>query len=118
MLATARKYGYTFDTIDPSLEIAMMLPAFHHIAPRPGVRQVNNSQASQCLRTTHLVRTTGDLLRITNRLHTTLHEYSPECECDCCQEDRDELGCASPHVCARAAEARLNQIHTKWDVRK
>ncbi|KAJ7210372.1 hypothetical protein GGX14DRAFT_301462, partial [Mycena pura] len=57
MLATARKYGYTFDTVEPSLEIAKMLPAFHHVAPQPGTRQMNNSKASKCLRETHHVKT-------------------------------------------------------------
>ncbi|KAJ7229976.1 hypothetical protein GGX14DRAFT_343684 [Mycena pura] len=118
MLATARKYGYTFDTVEPSLEIAEMLPAFHHVAPQPGARQVNNSKASKCLRDTHHVKTTGDLLSIATRLRTPQHEQSSNCNCEGCQTDQDNLGCTSPHICVRAAEARLNQIHAKWDIRR
>ncbi|KAJ7220661.1 hypothetical protein GGX14DRAFT_353968, partial [Mycena pura] len=114
MLATARKYGYVFDTVEPSLEIAEMLPAFHHIAPRPGTRQVNNSQASKCLRERHHVKTAKDLLGIANRLQAPQHEQTSGCMCATCQEDRDELGCSKPNICVQAAEARLNQIHTRW----
>ncbi|KAJ7208523.1 hypothetical protein GGX14DRAFT_334299, partial [Mycena pura] len=113
MLATARKYGYIFDTVEPGREIAEMLPAFHHIAPQPGTRQVNNSQASKCLRETHHVKTTKDLLSVAIRLQTPRHEQSPECKCEGCVYDREDLGCVRPSVCVRAAEARLNQIHTK-----
>src|ERR1700761_6645031 len=68
MLKTARKYGHLFDTVEPSREVAGMLPAYHHIAPQPGTRQVNNSQASKCLRETHHVKTINDIFSIATRL--------------------------------------------------
>ncbi|KAJ6517021.1 hypothetical protein DFH09DRAFT_940617 [Mycena vulgaris] len=117
VLKCAKKYGMEFDTLNPSLELCMLLPLFHHHGENPVKRQIDNSAACKCLRKNHKVPTVSEGMAIMSRLDSPLHVPDAKCNCSPCIDDQLENRCKNPHRCATTVRDRLNQILPKWDPR-
>ncbi|KAJ7192700.1 hypothetical protein GGX14DRAFT_379813, partial [Mycena pura] len=114
LIKCLNKYGISFATVNPSIEILRQMPLWHHPGEDNTKRQENNGRAARCLRANHAALTIGDGLNITLRLQDPLHSRQATCICDECEEDQTNHGCLDPHTCATKAASRLKQIHPRW----
>ncbi|KAI0039429.1 hypothetical protein FA95DRAFT_1462376, partial [Auriscalpium vulgare] len=108
MLRVAEKYHTSFSALRLSRALRRQLPAWYRIGEAPK----RASAQTSCLRDTHRVRSTADLLRVSHRLSNLiagrLHYARSNCACAACVADR-LLGCENPHKCARAADDHLRR---------
>ncbi|KAJ7204923.1 hypothetical protein B0H12DRAFT_999942, partial [Mycena haematopus] len=117
MIKVAQKYGVAFNTLNPSTELKLQLPLFHHCGEDPEKTQINNSLACKCLRDKHAVSSVGQGIPLTTRLQDESHIPSKSCPCLACADDRASRGCKNPHLCAIAVEKRFRSYLNKWDPR-
>ncbi|KAJ7830940.1 hypothetical protein B0H14DRAFT_2806305 [Mycena olivaceomarginata] len=75
----------------------------------------NNSKCAKCLRDSHNVRTTGDVLAVVERNYQR-HSRRRNCACQTCKEDRLR-GCVAPYLCLEGAIKILDCLYEKWDPR-
>ncbi|KAF9541800.1 hypothetical protein CPC08DRAFT_717074 [Agrocybe pediades] len=78
---------------------------------------LNNSVWADCQRTTHGIRTVGDMLTYVERVFPENHRNIRFCPCDLCRPAR-ELGCRNPVKCTQAGIRMLDSLVEKWDPRR
>ncbi|KAJ7828967.1 hypothetical protein B0H13DRAFT_1551279, partial [Mycena leptocephala] len=71
------------------------------------------SESSKCLRSTHKVLTTGDLITMITG-DSPRHSRRRNCAYPACKHDRT-LGCIKPFTCCDGAVKFLDSLHPKWD---
>ncbi|KAJ7610022.1 hypothetical protein DFH06DRAFT_928998, partial [Mycena polygramma] len=114
MVQCLNKYGISFETVNPSIDVLRTMPLWHHPGENKGRRQENNGKKAKCMRRRHAAQTIGDGLDLAQRLDDPLHVPRASCMCDECENDRVIRGCGNPHACATSAASRLRQILPKW----
>ncbi|KAF8178319.1 hypothetical protein K438DRAFT_1470821, partial [Mycena galopus ATCC 62051] len=118
LLETAKTFQVRPEGLAFSREILRQMPIFFHREADAGIRRLNNSKPSICLRDKHMVRLVGDAEKIALGRRVRAHQNSAECNCDNCQRCKEELGCADPNECYKKAEQLLDKLPYKWDPRK
>ncbi|KAJ7697033.1 hypothetical protein B0H17DRAFT_928743 [Mycena rosella] len=113
MLQCAKKYGVSFDTVNPSPQILGQLPLWHHFGQDPNKMQRNNSASCKCLQANHDVWLVHEGLVMLRRLRDEEQKPTPTCKCLACSEDRHVRSCNNPHVCTSAVERRLSSLLPK-----
>ncbi|KAJ8087270.1 hypothetical protein PM082_006100 [Marasmius tenuissimus] len=118
MTTTAQKYGIRMEGISFSRESIRSIPIWYHGEADKRIRLIANSQASQCLRNDHQVKTTGDALNFAEIKLNEKHRRRDDCECTECTELWRQYGCIAPNGCINRAEELLNTLPPKWDPRE
>ncbi|KAE9383052.1 hypothetical protein BT96DRAFT_961109 [Gymnopus androsaceus JB14] len=114
---TARKYGVRIEGIAFSRQIICAMPIWYHKEASIAIRSMNQTLASNCLRTKHKVRTVGETLEVSKLCQSDDHEPNSDCLCNRCSHLRDAHNCEHPHGCARQASKLLDTLPPKWDPR-
>jgi hypothetical protein len=118
MMKTGQKLGVSFEALKLSGIVKNLLPAWYHLGVDKHMSSLNNHKASKCLRENHLVKTIGDLIKVTKREKNTrdakLHSNRSNCACHYCKHDRQHYTCTAPYKCSLMARKLLNQLQAKW----
>ncbi|KAI0046743.1 hypothetical protein FA95DRAFT_1450903, partial [Auriscalpium vulgare] len=115
MLRTADKFNVSFAALRLSRALRRQLPAWYRI----GAASKRATAQSSCLRDTHLVRSTADLLRTSHRLSHLIsgRPHYPRRTCACAHCTRDRVsGCENPHKCASEAADLLERAAPRFAV--
>ncbi|KAJ8089863.1 hypothetical protein PM082_018440 [Marasmius tenuissimus] len=118
MTKTAQKYGVRMEGISFSRETIRNIPIWYHGEAEKRIRRIANSQASQCLRCDHNVKTTGDALDIAEISLNRRHRKRDDCPCEECENLWDKNGCIGPNSCITRAKELLDTLPPKWDPRE
>ncbi|KAI0041093.1 hypothetical protein FA95DRAFT_1460751, partial [Auriscalpium vulgare] len=113
MLRKADKYNTSFAALRLSRALRRQLPAWYRI----GAATKRATARTSCLRDTHLVRSTADLMRTSHRLthHISGRPHFPRRTCACAHCSRDRLaGCDNPHKCALEANEILDRAAPRY----
>src|ERR1700683_4446050 len=118
MIRTGKTYNISLSALTIPDHIKDELPAWYHIGAVNNPWGFLNSRVPKCLKSTHLIRTTGDLVRTSNRIRTLnphdFHQDIPNCPCNPCTQDR-ELSCPDPNQCCHTAREILTCIKPNWN---
>jgi len=118
MIRTGKTYNVSFSALTIPEHIKDKLPAWYHIGANDNPRGFLNSRAPKCLKSIHQIRTTGDLVRTSNRIRTfnplDFHQDLPNCPCTPCTRDRAS-GCPNPTKCCHTTREILTRIKPKWN---
>ncbi|KAI0030514.1 hypothetical protein K488DRAFT_87675 [Vararia minispora EC-137] len=125
MLLATKSTGIAVDTISPSPQLNLALPAWYHLGiGRKTLHILQRSATATCIRHSHRVRTVSDLVIFTARSRRTanrdaipLHSDIQACACDACNLDRAHpTNCQYPVQCVRIANELFQRIqNTKWN---
>ncbi|KAH7873057.1 uncharacterized protein C8R40DRAFT_1051189, partial [Lentinula edodes] len=115
LLKTAQTFGLRLEGRNISKEIRRSRPIWYHNNADSRIRLLNNSRASECLRSMHNLQTVGQAEDMAKDLETPEHISWNECECRNCVRAAEENGCQHPHNCFTRAKALLDTLEPKWD---
>ncbi|KAJ7726422.1 hypothetical protein B0H14DRAFT_2171849, partial [Mycena olivaceomarginata] len=118
LLDTAKTFQVRPEGLAFSRKILRKMPMWYHREADPSIRRMNHLPASLCLRDKHKLRLVGDAENIAACRNVPAHQNNRDCNCDDCQECRDELGCENPGACYVQATRLLDTLPYKWDPRK
>jgi len=114
MFKVAKRYGVSYDGLEPTLQVKRSLPFWYHFAIPSNNRICVNSILSVCLRNTHFAYTVGEIQDVAKRNYELTHQKKATCECIPCQTDRAN-GCEAPFKCVNRAQDLLKNLHNKWN---
>ncbi|THU83858.1 hypothetical protein K435DRAFT_733727, partial [Dendrothele bispora CBS 962.96] len=114
---TAKKFGLRIEGMAFSRSIIRQMPIWYHKEADSIIRTLNHTQASQCLKKNHAVRTVGDTETLANMLQNDQHTMENNCNCECCTHLRTNPHCEHPHSCMKQALKLINTLPPKWDPR-
>ncbi|TRM69148.1 hypothetical protein BD626DRAFT_378956, partial [Schizophyllum amplum] len=115
----AERWGLRLEGIAFGREILRGMIMWYHSEASPQMRRLAAfSNATKCLKERHKAMTVGDFESIASKRSEPTHqEGKPNCQCDTCEAQRQQVGCKSPDACYARAEQFLNTLPTKWDPR-
>lgn len=117
-LKTAKKYDVNMEAIRISEIAKKKLPAWYHVATEPSPNGTFKKKSTECLISTHNLRTVDDLHKATRRTRDILmrprHVNETNCTCRFCEADR-EKGCEHPNKCCDEANEAIKRIEKKFN---
>jgi exonuclease III/ribonuclease HI len=115
MVRTAEKHGVKIDGISMGEEVRKEMPIWLHTSESTYMRRVTNRPAAKCLRNKHKVKTTGQMMALTER--NEAHTDRPSCACNVCASWRGQ-GCQNPQACRELADKFLTSMPDRWHPRE
>ncbi|KAJ7429204.1 hypothetical protein B0H11DRAFT_1641344, partial [Mycena galericulata] len=118
LLDTAKTFQVRPEGLAFSRAILRDMPIWYHREAESGIRRMNHSDASECLRDKHGVRSVGDAEKFARCRTARGHQPRSNCACAKCEQARTDSGCEDPHSCYQKAHELLNKLPYKWDPRR
>ncbi len=92
----------------------LSLPAWHHIGKNPRTRSQEHNPMAKCLRATHEVKTTVNLIAQEMFYKNPDHKENNNCKCPPC-ETYHTKGCPHPNLCFKEAGCQIQNIALKFN---
>ena len=113
MLQTAKRHGVDLNPPLPSSSLRNQMPIWFHKGQDEEKNPQNNGKWAICQRTTHKIKTVGEMKTYVEETQGLRHFMRINCACPPCKNAR-EKGCAHPAKCRKAAHELLETLHQKW----
>lgn len=117
MMKAAYKYNVALVVNAPNQTLRKAMPYWYHVGTKATLASKYHNKWGKCQRTSHGVKTVGDMLAHTCKSNNEWCEETEGCECPTCEDDR-LLGCDSPQKCRKDAALKLDNLRPEWDPRK